>query len=295
MCCSIYTFFQKMSRKFFIIDAFTPTIGKGNPAAVVILQSSDQPSDLQLQKIATEFNLSETVFVVPKEAEGTFGIRWFTPVKEVQLCGHATLAASHALKTVAPALTSILFESHIAGKLPVYIYGSHYELHFPCREPSSLGVNEFSTKLGNCFGVSRERILDVAFHKGSQKYLLVLASEEDVKTAAPNFSQLRDIEFPHAPLSVTITAKSNHSSFDVTSRHFAPWVGIDEDPVTGAAHVVLVPYWLNAEFKAADELRCFQAYPGRGGELLCKLVDSSTVSLRGEAATFAEGSLSWLV
>ena len=284
-----------MSRKFFVIDAFTPTIGMGNPAAVVILQNSDQPSDLQLQKIATEFNLSETVFVVPKDEKGTFGIRWFTPVKEVQLCGHATLAASHALKTVSPTLTSILFESHIAGKLPVYINNSHYELHFPCREPSSLGVDDFSAKLGSCFGISREGIMDVAFHKGSQKYLLVLASEEDVKNAVPNFAQLQDVEFPHAPLSVTITAKSNDSRFDVTSRHFAPWVGIDEDPVTGAAHVVLVPYWLKTEFKTVEELRCFQAFPGRGGELLCKLVDAFTVSLRGEAATFAEGSLHWVV
>lgn len=283
-------------RKFFIVSAFSPVPGKGNPAAVVLLHDGDT-GKVNEQKIATEFNLSETVFIYPRPEANTYGIRWFTPTKEVQLCGHATLAAAHALRLAASGIPETVFENHLAGRLRVLTNSSSshpYELHFPSRRPTSLGDEgrDLGSRLAACFGLQTKSVSDVAFHEGSQKYYLVLADDAAIVAAKPDFAKLRAVDFPKAPLSVTLTALSSSPEFDVASRHFAPWVGIDEDPVTGAAHVGLVPYWLGTpRFADTKELRCTQLFPGRGGDLLCKVVDESTVSLKGAAHKFAEGEL----
>eukprot|EP00758_Cryptobia_borreli_P015403 Tbor_TRINITY_DN6021_c3_g3::TRINITY_DN6021_c3_g3_i1::g.11145::m.11145 len=344
-------------RTYFVVDAFTDAPCRGNPAAVVILDENDhlKINDSQLQKIAFEINLSETVFVrsmteeekgiitdgEPVRTNNIYHIRWFTPSKEVQLCGHATLGAAHAItegiqnlseshpsmidsavmnyinKKIDNQNSQIHFFSHIAKHLYVDLIKREevseariYQLRFPLRKPESIIESlseEFLCKLAMAFGLSMDAVYDVALHKSSQKYLLVLKDPKYVINAQVDHIMLRAaMELsPHvAPLSVTLTALVVDGSdecripvnTDIVSRHFAQWVGIDEDPVTGAAHVVLVPYWLQVRFvKGRDNkesvLRCFQAFPQRGGILECRILNENTVGLTGRATTFSFGRL----
>lgn len=262
-----------------VVDAFTAEPFKGNPAAVCLLDEA-RP-DEWMQKVAAEMNLSETAFVLPR-ADG-FDLRWFTPTIEVALCGHATLASAHTLfetgRLKASATASFQTRS---GELLARRAGARIELDFPafpveesdipCEMLDALGVEP------RFVGRTPLRGLDYF------DYLLELDSEENVRKAQPDFEQLRKGD----ATGIIITARSSSSRYDFVSRFFAPNAGINEDPVTGAAHCVLAPYWGRKLDKT--EMVGYQA-SARGGVVHVR-VGEGRVYLSGDAVTVLRGGLS---
>lgn len=251
------------------VDAFTNTLFKGNPAAVCPLDS--WISEVIMQTIAEENNLSETVFFVKKEHQ--FEIRWFTPTCEIDLCGHATLAAAHIIFTeLNYAKSSIEFSSK-SGILTVKKNNDWYTLNFPSEE-----IKEIETPL----------ILQEALNvpvlktfKGKWKIIALLQNEEMVQNLQPNFSKLTGLEFP----GIIVTSKGN--SLDFVSRFFAPKIGINEDPVTGSAHTLLIPYW--AKVLSKNTLTAMQLSK-RTGFLKCDNL-KNRVEMSGQAITYLKGKL----
>jgi len=250
------------------VDAFASQPFAGNPAAVVPMQ--EWPDDRLLQGIAAENNLSETAFLVA-EGEG-FRIRWFTPVAEVDLCGHATLAAAHVVfERLRPGSERIAFSSK-SGPLSVSRQGERLELDFPsmppvpCPRPAgldeALGASPAETLRGICL-------------------LAVFATEALVRDLAPDFTRLAGIE----PLGVIATAAG--SDCDFVSRFFAPAVGIPEDPVTGSAHCTLAPFWAARLGRRALFARQVSR---RGGELWVE-DRGARVAISGHAVLVIEGTL----
>jgi PhzF family phenazine biosynthesis protein len=253
---------------FFQVDAFAPTPLSGNPAAVMPLE--EWLPDDRLQAIAAENNLSETAFTVPADgADADFHLRWFTPVAEVDMCGHATIASGHVLLTG----EIIRFQTR-SGLLTVERAGEQdLLLSLPAaqleerREPelcAALGLSDRPVWLAN--GCNDAAILEVG-------------SEAELRDLAPDFARLGAL-----PRMAVVTARGEET--DISSRVFVPYLGIDEDPVTGSAHAALVPYWAGRlgrkEFSAAQVSR-------RGGRLGC-LLEGSRVRLTGRCWTVIQGS-----
>ena len=378
-----------------VIDSFTLKPYLGNPAAVCFLARHDVLHDDILQAIAAEMNLSETAFVFPlpetttalaATADGattaivtttttsaaaataplSLGIRWLTPETEVGFCGHATLAAAHAVftepssqqvfpflfsaaadgaaaappasirfvgtapmagnveMTVAPQpmgawsaraaaalepAAAVGAEAAACGRHPGFVPArkAHYVLDFPERmpEPTVLAPDQvaaLSAALGLQGGASD--IVEILLHKPSRKYVVVVRDATMIATLRVNASLLASTFHPPqaAPLSVTVTGSSVGSRFtstvhgdhDIVSRHFAPWVGIDEDPVTGAAHIVVAPYWFKklhttTGVGATKALRCYQA-SARGG-WMCVVAGPrpGRLSISASATTMTSG------
>jgi len=254
----------------FQIDAFTGRLFAGNPAAVVPMQSF--PEATVLQAIAAENNLSETAFLV---REGTdYRLRWFTPATEVPLCGHATLAsAAVVMERLEPSRTSVIFHS-ASGPLTVERRESGYRMNFPVRLSQSVTP---PPNLAVALGVAPLEVFANAFN-----YMAVLESAHAVRTLAPDIAAIKAMDRS----GVIVTAPGDEK-YDFVSRYFAPAKGIPEDPVTGAAHCMLTPYWAKRLNKA--ELRAFQASP-RGGELLCRLV-GDRVEMEGSCVFYLEGEV----
>lgn len=251
------------------LDAFTDTVFHGNPAAVCPLEAwLEKPL---MQSIATENNLSETAFFV-REGE-RWGIRWFTPRTEVALCGHATLASAAVIhRYIEPGETRILFASE-SGPLAVTVEGNQYELDFPANPARPVTP---PNGLERALGATPLEVLQ------SQDLLLaVFAEEAEVRALAPEFAALAKLE-QHG---VIVTAPGG--SVDFVSRFFAPAVGIDEDPVTGAAHCVLAPYW--SERLELPSLVGRQV-SARGGTVTCGY-DGERVKLTGRAVTYLRGEI----
>ncbi|PWD97912.1 PhzF family phenazine biosynthesis protein [Marinilabilia rubra] len=262
-----------MRLKLFQVDAFTDNVFGGNPAAVVPLEK--WLADADLQKIAMENNLSETGFFVP-EKEGGFHIRWFTPEVEVNLCGHATLATSHVIFNHLewPGF-ELEFKSR-SGLLKVRRESGLLKLNFPTDKPKEVEYNE---KLADCFDKKPLAVL-----KGSADYLMIFDDEEYVRNVIPNLEAIKKLDAE----GVIISAKGK-SGADFVSRFFAPQLGIPEDPVTGSAHTVLVPYW--AQITGKKQMIARQLSQ-RGGELFCADNDDR-VELGGKAVTFLEGEINF--
>lgn len=250
------------------VDAFTSTPLTGNPAAVVPLNA--WLPDERLLAIAAENNLSETAFLV-REREG-WRIRWFTPAIEVDLCGHATLASAHVLLNhLEPELDSVSFASR-SGTLTVTRQGRRLAMDLPTRPNrrvdtpplliEALGAEPLETWLG-------------------VEMMAVFEREEQVVGLAPDFGKVARIE----AFGVIATAPGTRSDF--VSRYFAPQAGINEDPVTGAAHCQLTPYW--ARRLGRPSLHAFQVSK-RGGELWCE-DRGDRVTVAGEAADYLRGKL----
>jgi PhzF family phenazine biosynthesis protein len=212
------------------VDAFTDRPFAGNPAGVCIL---DAPAaDDWMQSIAADVNLSETAFLEPRD-DGSFGLRWFTPTVEVDLCGHATLASAHVLWTlgrVAPEDTC-RFRTR-SGLLTAERHVDWIELDFPAKE--SAAINPPPEGLLEGLGVTDA----VWVGRNQFDYLVELTNESAVRALAPDHARLRTL--PVRGICVTATGSGN---FDFVSRFFAPGSGIDEDPVTGSAHCARAPYW----------------------------------------------------
>ncbi len=257
---------------YFVVDAFTNRPFAGNPAAVVPLPRwRDDP---WLQSVAAEMNLSETAFFVP--TPGGYDLRWFTPKAEVDLCGHATLAAAVVLARLGKLAdgAAAAFSTR-SGVLGAVRRGSRTLLNFPalgvepCDPPPAL--------LG---------ALDVPARfvgRGTTDFLVEVESEGAVRGVAPDFKRLAAV----ACRGVVVTARSDDPQFDFVSRFFAPAVGIDEDPVTGSAHCLLAPFWGGR--LGTSEMVGFQASP-RGGTVYVE-VRGERVTLGGDGVVFASGEM----
>lgn len=257
-----------MKLDIFQVDAFTSKPFSGNPAAIVPLEAW-LPDDV-MQSIASENNLSETAFFV-REGEG-YGLRWFTPTFEIDLCGHATLATAFVIFDVLGSDESVLRFRTKSGELTVEKVGERLVMDFPSRPPLAAEAPE-----GLFEAIGKEPIEVLR----SRDYFLVYESEQDVLDIQPNFSKLAEIP-THA---VIVTAKGETSDF--VSRFFAPEAGINEDPVTGSAHCNLIPYW--AEKLGKTEMFARQV-SARGGELYCEL-QGDRVKIGGHATLYLKGEI----
>lgn len=253
------------------VDAFTSGVFSGNPAAVCL---PDQwLPDSTLQAIAAENNLSETAFVVQRG--GDFELRWFTPLVEVALCGHATLAAAFVLFELRGWAGKVIsFETRKSGKLLVEKQGDLLEMDFPSRPPNREIPPE---GFRDMFGEVLEKVL------GSEEDILaVLDTEKSVRDLKPDMAALAALDCR----GIIVTARGERSDF--VSRFFAPAVGVPEDPVTGSAHCVLTPYW--AGLLQKKDLHALQV-SARGGELFCS-DRGNRVRIGGRAALYMEGTIS---
>jgi PhzF family phenazine biosynthesis protein len=251
------------------IDAFTLSPFSGNPAAVCPLDT--WLDDETMQNIAAENNLAETAFIVPRD-EG-YDLRWFTTTIEVDLCGHATLAAAYVvLNHLQPDLDSVSFET-ISGKLVVSRDGERLSMDFPARAPTPIPVSD---ALSDALGQAPSEV-----HL-SRDILAVYDNEATVRALSPDQAKLLALD---EGLGVIVTAKGD--TVDFVSRFFAPKAGIAEDPVTGSAHCTLVPYW--SKRLGWSDLVAHQV-SARGGELHCEL-RGDRVIMSGQCVLFLTGSI----
>lgn len=260
-----------MQLQIYQVAAFTDTQFGGNPAAVVPL--TEWISDSLMQKIAAENNLSETAFFVPV-SDGEWHIRWFTPAIEVPLCGHATLASAAVIRErLGHDQWPIRLQS-ASGSLAVDRDGESYILDFPVNNPQPVELPQgFEKALGH-------EVLES--YIGDDIYMVVLPDEATVAALSPDFAALAQ-RTKHG-----VIATAAGDSVDFVSRFFAPSLGIDEDPVTGAAHCMLTPYWAARLGKKNLHARQISS---RSGVIDC--VDrGDRVSLRGRAVFFMDGQIS---
>lgn len=257
-----------MRLEIYQVDAFTSKPFGGNPAAVVPLDT--WLPDETMQSIALENNLSETAFFV-RDGDG-YGLRWFTPTFEIDLCGHATLATAYVIFDILGSDESVLRFQTKSGGLTVEHLGERLVMDFPSRPPVAADAPE-----GLFEAIGKEPI--EVFR--SRDYFLVYETEQDILDIQPNFSRLADIP-THA---VIVTARGESSDF--VSRFFAPEAGINEDPVTGSAHCNLIPYWAKRLGKTEMLARQLSA---RGGELFCELA-GDRVKIGGHATLFLKGEI----
>jgi PhzF family phenazine biosynthesis protein len=250
------------------VDAFADRPFTGNPAAVMPLE--DWLPDEILQAIAVENNLSETAFTIPDASgEADFELRWFTPGLEIALCGHATLASGHVL---IGDRDRIRFRTRKAGILEVARDGEGYAMSLPAYPPVPQPLPHLVAGLG-C------KAVETLWHQGRYA-LIVLDDEAQVRALTPDFRVLIDDGD-----TMTIATAPGDAT-DVVSRVFVPGAGVDEDPVTGSAHSVLVPYWA-ARLGRSDAMTFFQASARRGH--LTGRLDGDRVVLGGQCVTVIEG------
>lgn len=257
--------------KLYQVDAFTNKLFQGNPAAVCVID--EWLSDELMQKIGLENNLSETAFVVQKG--DVYEIRWFTPTLEVDLCGHATLAAAFVLfEYYNHSTNTITFQFKSSGKLTVDKNDNgSLTLNFPTDIVSKVDIPE---ALISAFNIQPKEC-----YKGRTDYLLIYSSQEEIENINPDFSKI----LTSGERGVIISAPGKNNDF--VSRFFAPQAGINEDPVTGSAHTTLAPVWsekLNKPKLTAKQLS------KRGGDLVCELV-GDRVKISGNAVKYLIGEI----
>jgi PhzF family phenazine biosynthesis protein len=262
-----------MTLSLYQIDAFTRKLFQGNPAAVIPL--GNWLDDALMQSMAAENNLSETVFFVPSSQAGVdFDIRWFTPAVEINLCGHATLAAAFVIFNYLDFDKSLLCFSSKSGKLMVEKRADVIVMDFPAWKPER--VHDYPEKLLAALKVSEV----VGVYK-NRDLLVELQNEEAVKKCTPDFSLMKETGYK-----VIITAPGT-SGVDFVSRFFAPAAGIDEDPVTGSAHSQLIPFWAE---KLGKKKMFARQISQRGGELECKLW-GDRVTMAGQCVFYMKGEI----
>jgi PhzF family phenazine biosynthesis protein len=249
------------------VDAFADRPFTGNPAAVMPLEEW-LPDDV-MQSIGLENNLSETAFTVPATGDADYELRWFTPTTEVVMCGHATLASGHVLIEG----EKVRFRTRKAGILEVARQGDGYALSLPVWKPEPKPLPEIVAALG-C------KAIETLWHP--HRYgLVVVESEAEVLALDPDFGAMAKM----GDVLTIVTAPGDKT--DIVSRVFAPGAGIDEDPVTGSAHAVMVPYW--AQRLGRTHFSALQA-SARTGLLDCTL-DDDRVILGGKCVTVLEGTM----
>ena len=255
----------------FVVDAFTDAVFSGNPAGVVLL---DAPADAAwMQQVAAEFRHAETAFVAAR-ADGGYDLRWFTPVVEVDLCGHATLASAHVLAAQG-ANGTIVFHTR-SGELTAVVADGAITLDFPAQPAHRTDV---AIGLEPALGVD----VDEAW-TNDVDLLVEVPAAADVLAVAPDLDALRRLPYRGVVITARADAGADH---DFVSRFFGPRVGVDEDPVTGSAHCMLAPYW--ADKLGRRRLVGLQLSARRGR--VAVEVRGSRVALRGSAVTFLDGEL----
>ena len=260
-----------MKIPFVQIDAFADSPFTGNPAAVMPLDA--WLDDATLQAIASENNLSETAFIIPDASgESDYELRWHTPAAEVALCGHATLASGHCILNADPARASVSFRTRQAGILHVSRDGDGYALALPSWAPSDKPLEAIAAALGIAAPVA------TLWH--DKGYALVIVEDEAaVRGLRPDMAALAALG------QIVAIVSAPGIATDIVSRVFTPYFDIPEDPVTGSAHAVAVPYW--AEKLGRNELTAHQA-SARGGNVGCQLA-GDRVYLTGQCVTVIEG------
>ena len=257
-----------MKIPYYHVDAFANAVFRGNPAGVCPLDA--WLPDLTLQNIAAENNLSETAFVVARR--GDFDLRWFTPTVEVDLCGHATLAAAFVLFTERGfSGDQVRFHSR-SGPLSVIRAGNLLTLDFPSRPVANCAAPE---ALLCGLGAKPVEV------RKARDFLAVFPSEADVRALKPDFAALRTLDC------LGIIATAPGVDCDFVSRFFAPGAGIDEDQATGSSHCTLMPYW--AERLGRTKLFARQV-SRRGGEMFCELA-GDRVRIGGHAVLYNRGEI----
>ncbi len=263
--------------RFFQVDAFAEKAMAGGPAAVMPMDAF--PADEMMQAIAAENNLAETAFLVAK-ATGVWDLRWFTPMLEVPLCGHATLASAHALyQHLGFDGESIGFDTK-SGRLTVKrLADGRLEMDFPAQPPRDVPTPE---GLVEALGATPEQVV-------AGPYLMaIFATPDEVRALKPDLVRVNQISggATGGRGNLICAAPGATEGFDVVSRFFAPGSGIPEDPATGSAHCIIAPYFSKVLGQA--ELNCFQAYPGRGAHITTRL-EGDRVKLIGRGRTVIEG------
>lgn len=252
----------------FIVDAFTDTVFKGNPAAVCLLD--EWLSDATLQNIAKENNLSETAFTVKKNDH--YELRWFTPGGEIDLCGHATLATAYVLfQFIEGDVESLTFTTQ-SGELLVTQKGELYELNLPVYSMHQVPV---TSDMEKAIGV---RPLEAWL---GRDLVCVLPHENEVIAATPDFDKVKSLD----GLLLNITARGE--KYDTVTRSFAPKLSIEEDPVCGSGHCHVIPLWANKLGQV--EFRAYQASK-RSGHLICRL-EGDRLYLAGKATLYSRGEI----
>lgn len=258
-----------MKIKLYQVDAFAEKLFMGNPAAVCVLNNF--LPDPILQNIAMENNLSETAFIVKKK--NVFHIRWFTPLMEVDLCGHATLAASHVILNHLNYKENVIHFTSKSGDLYVKKDKKQLVLNFPCDRIKKIKTPNV---LIDGIGISPEET-----YKGVSDYMMIYKDQKQIEKIKPDFKCLLQT----GVRGVIVTAKGKDADF--VSRFFGPGVGIDEDPVTGSAHTTLIPYWSKKLGK--DKMTAIQLSK-RKGVLQCRYLNER-VEIGGKAITYLIGEI----
>lgn len=259
-----------MKLKIYQVDAFTDKIFSGNPAAVCPLDH--WLADDVLQTIAMENNLSETAFYI--QQNHTFQIRWFTPAVEVDLCGHATLAAAFVLFNYENhQAETIHFNSPRSGKLTVRKNDNLMMMNFPADTLKSEPVTD---EIARCFNATPKEVV-----KGLSDYLFIYDDEESISRLVPDFAHILKLNCR----GVIVSAKGREADF--VSRFFAPRIGVPEDPVTGSAHTTLIPYWAE---KLGKERLVARQLSRRYGQLYCRH-QGDRVEIGGMARLYMKGEI----
>ena len=257
-----------MKLKYFQVDSFTNEVFKGNPACVV--QLTEWLDEKLLLKIAKEFAVAETAFFIFEEGE--FQLRWFTPDLEIDLCGHATLAAAFVIKSCLNYQSNEIYFNTMSGKLKVEVFNDTYFLNFPSRKASA---SVLPKEIKKALSIQPKEIYK------SRDYMLIYEAQSDVENIKINIEYFNQINLGYG--GVIISSIGN--STDFVSRFFTPQATILEDPVTGSSHCSLIPYWsskLNKNKMIATQLS------KRGGLLKCQnMLDR--VKIGGHAVLFASG------
>jgi PhzF family phenazine biosynthesis protein len=270
-----------------IIDAFTDQPFAGNPAAVCLLETDAWPEEAWMQRVAREMSLSETAFAHPLPAGGDadWALRWFTPVEETNLCGHATLATTHALRSDGRTNGAVRFASQVSGILVAHTSEDDdaITLDFPAATPEPTEAPE---GLADALGAAPQATFKT---RNVGDLLAVLDDEATVRGLEPDLTTLAALTRRDGIRGVIVTAPAadEDAEHDFVSRFFAPASGIPEDPVTGSAHAALAPYW--SQRLGRDGLVGLQASARTG--LVRTSVHGDRVHLTGYAVTVVDGTL----
>jgi PhzF family phenazine biosynthesis protein len=267
-----------VNRQIFVVDAFSHGTLRGNQAGVVPLEPGDLPDAAWMQDVAAEMQHSETAYLEPR-GDGSFGLRWFTPEVEVDLCGHATLASAHVLYETERLAASTKAVFHTRGGVlsAAHEADGAVRLDFPAAPPDPCDA---PAGLLAALGIAKAESL----RTDGQFFMLVVPAAAAVRDLEPDFRALGALSDVRG---VYVTAAGDDGEYDIVSRCFAPRVGIDEDPVTGSMHCVIGPYWCDRLGK--DELRALQA-SARGGTMRVR-IEGDRALLTGYSITALRGEL----
>lgn len=267
--------------KLFLVDAFTATPFGGNPAAVCILNEALGYNTLL--QIAKEMNLSETAFVLPASEKNHFYIRWFTPKMEMDICGHATMAAAKVLFELDGNCQDKMVFQYGNGSLFVENTRAALYMDFPVDKVAEEVV--CSEELLRALGI--QSYVKAVVGEKTRKLVIQVENSDQIRAMKPDFNLLHAVKFDTVVKGVGVTAMGT-GDYDFISRYFNPWAGVNEDPVTGSVHTLLAAYW--SEILNKTDLKAYQASE-RGGELLLKLLGNERVEIGGKAVIISKGEL----